>query len=126
MVGIQKSTAVAKKISGQSLIGVMRVRAPVTTDTPAIMINATADARYTIVGANSSDGEKVWTTATRSPKKTSRMPSMSHSIRRMRLLSLVIGPNPSTIRFVGIVRCASPHIVMMTDPAYSMAELIIY
>ena len=110
-------------MSGQSLIRPMRVRAPVITEIPAITINTTAEAQYTIVGANSPIGANVRTRATSTPRKMSRTPSMSHSISRMRLLSGVIGSNSSKMLFVGISICASPHAMMMADPAYSIAEL---
>lgn len=96
-----KSTAPVQKITGQSFIGMAFVLAPVKECHTAMITRKAAAEKYTSFETSSSGPAAIVTSATRQPTKARLIPSPTHSIVMMRLLSWDISPKPRTTPLVG-------------------------
>jgi hypothetical protein len=104
--------------SGQILIGVIEVFAPVTNVSTAITTSIHAAALYTITETRLRGPANNVTKRTRKPKKQSVKPSAIHSMVIIRLLSSETDPKPATTDLVGM-RCPIPHKKIPTEPIHN-------
>jgi len=111
-------------MGGQSFIGINLVRAPVNNDTTAIVTSIIAEPRKTITEVGFSISPNAVMNITNNPIKDKASPSMTHSIKRILLLSAEIGPKLPIMPFVGIAICATPQTTIIDELEYSNISFI--
>jgi len=83
-------------------MGMIDVRAPVNSETIAIAMSITPEARYTSADTGLAVPSTAVMSMTSRPMKASVRPSMIHSMARMCRLSADIGPKLLMIPLVGM------------------------
>jgi len=112
------STATMVFTIGQTFIGRIDVRAPVSEVHIAITTSIPAEALYTTAETGAYEPPKTVTISVSKPMKHSATPSATHFIAIIRGLSLDIPPKPLTTDFIGTI-WAMPHTKIIAEPTYN-------